>query len=135
MKRLSKPIFWTILFLVMMLAIDQFLVQVPPVNPAHAAVSNFYRDFRSRMIDLVFGDKKAVPASIEAVIDKQGKNRKAVVSPANAQGKENSKQATRAQVKSSRRYVYSDASGELQFADSLEDVPSEFRRQAQPMGE
>ena len=29
MHRLIKPIFWTFLFLIMMIVIDQFLVQVP----------------------------------------------------------------------------------------------------------
>ena len=71
MHRLIKPIFWTFLFLVMMLMIDQFLVQVPPVHPAQAAVSHFYRDLRGRLIDLAFGDKKAAPESIEAVIEKE----------------------------------------------------------------
>ena len=61
MHRLIKPLFWTFLFLVMMLVIDQFLVQVPPVHPAHATVSNFYQDFRSRLIDLTFGEKKIAP--------------------------------------------------------------------------
>ena len=33
----------------------------------------------------------------------------------------------------SQRYVYSDAEGQLQFAESLDDVPKRFRAQAQPM--
>jgi hypothetical protein len=134
MNRLIKMIFWTFLFLIMMLAIDQFLVQVPPVNPAHAAIRNFYRDFRSRMIDLVFGEEKTEPASIEAVIDEQGKTRKAAL-PASAKDTEQSKPAAKPQAQAHRRYIYSDARGELQFADSLEEVPKAFRGQAQPMGE
>jgi hypothetical protein len=134
MKRLIKPLIWTGLFLIIMLAIDQFLVQVPPVNPAHAAASNFYRDFRRRIIELVFNEKKAAPATIEALIDEQGKTRRAAASES-AKGKEPPKHEAKAQVKSGRRYVYSDAQGELQFADSLKDVPKEFRGQAQPMGE
>ena len=134
MTRLIKPLVWTFLFLIMMLTIDQFLVQVPPVNPAHAAISNFYRDFRSRMIDIVFGEKKTSPVSIEAVINEQGKRHKAT-SPGNAAGKGQGKPAAKTQPKDSRRYIYSDAHGELQFADSLEEVPKAFRGQAQPMGE
>ena len=80
MHRLIKPIVWVVLFLVMLLAIDQFLVQVTPVNPAHAAISNFYRDFRNRMINLVFGEKKAVPESIEDVIETRQKQNPAEVS-------------------------------------------------------
>jgi hypothetical protein len=134
MKRLIKSTLWIFLFLVMMLAIDQFLVQVPPVNPAHAVISNFYRDFRGRMIDLVFGHGKTAPNSIEAVIDEQGKNRQ-TASPITVKGKESGPPAAKPQAKAGRRYIYSDARGELQFADSLEDVPKAFRAQAQPMGE
>lgn len=134
MKRLIKSIIWIFLFLVMMLAIDQFLVQVPPVNPAHAAISNFYREFRSRMIDLVFGQGKTTPTSIEAVIDGRGKKHKAAAL-ATTPGKESGQPATKSQPKTGRRYIYSDANGELQFADSLEDVPKAFRAQAQPIGE
>ena len=134
MKRLIKSIIWTFLFLVMMLAIDQFLVKVPPVNSAQAAISNFYRDFRGRMIDLVFGHGKTAPKSIEAVIDEQGKNRKAA-SLTTIKGKEPGQPAAKSEAKAGRRYIYSDARGELQFADSLEDVPKAFRAQAQPMGE
>ncbi len=133
MKRLIKSSLWIFLFLVMMLAIDQFLVQVPPVNLAHAAISNFYQDFRGRMIDLVFEHGKTAPDSIEAVIDKQGKNRTA--SPTTVKGKEPGQPAAKPPAKAGRRYIYSDARGELQFADSLEDVPKAFRAQAQPMGE
>lgn len=134
MKRLVKPLVWTLLFLVMMLAIDQFLVQVPPVNPAHKAISDFYRDFRTRIIDLLFGGHQAGPGSIEAVIDKEGGEKRVGPAPAgkvHGQGKPTTGQ----QSKAKRRYLYSDARGELQFADSLEEVPKEFRAQAQPMGE
>jgi hypothetical protein len=31
------------------------------------------------------------------------------------------------------RYIYVDADGELQFADSLEDIPPALRKDAQPM--
>lgn len=125
MRKLIKPLFWTFLFLVMLLAIDQFLVQVPPVHPAHEAVVRFYRDFRSRLIDLAFGEKKAPPKSIEAVIEKQ-------------QQEDTAKQGLKAQTKKpakKQRYLYSDGKGELHFADSLDEVPDEFRGQAQPLGQ
>ena len=135
MHRLIKPIFWTFLFLVMMLVIDQFLVQVPPVHPAHAAVSNFYKDFRGRLNDLAFGEKNFKLKSIEAVITKQQKNQKKSSPKAikAAQGK--TVTATTSQAKSLQRYIYSDGKGELHFTDSLDDVPDEYRGQAQPIGE
>ena len=132
MYRLIKPIFWTFLFLVMMLVIDQILVQVPPVHPAHAAVRNFYQDFRSRLTDLNFGEKKATPKSIEAVIAKQQKE---TAPKKTAQTKEQQTEATAApQTQKAQRYIYSDGKGELNFADSLDDVPDEYRGLAQPMG-
>lgn len=134
MHRLIKPIFWTFLFLVMMLVIDQFLVQVPPVNPAHAAVSNFYRDFRSRMIDLAFNDKKAAPESVEAVIEKQQKQETAP-QKSKESGQEQNKPAKSSQASESQRYLYSDGKGELHFTDSLDEVPEKYRGQAQPMGQ
>ena len=132
MYRLIKPIFWTFLFLVMMLVIDQFLVQVPPIHPAHATVSNFYQDFRSRLTALAFGEKKATPKSIEAVIAKQQKE---TAPKKTEQAKEHQAEATAApQAQKAQRYIYSDGKGELHFADSLDDVPDEYRRLAQPMG-
>ena len=134
MHRLIKPIFWTFLFLVMMLVIDQFLVQVPPVHPAHAAVSNFYQNFRSRLIDLTFGEKQITPISVEAVIEEQQKNKKSSPQKVKKSEQEQAKTVDKPQVKESQRYLYSDGKGELHFADSLEEVPDEYRGQAQPMG-
>lgn len=130
MHHLIKPVFWTFLFLIMMLVIDQFLVQVPPVHPAHAAVSNFYQDFRSRLIDLAFDEKQTKPKSIEAVIEQQQK----AIAPEKT--KEINQQAEKASTAAqNQRYIYSDGKGELHFADSLDDVPDEYRGQAQPMGQ
>jgi hypothetical protein len=135
MRRLFKPIFWTFLFLVMMLIIDQFLVQVPPVHPAQAAVSHFYQDLRARLIDLAFGGKKAAPASIEAVIEKEQKVEK--TSPSKIKGARQKQAAPvdKPQAKATGRYLYADGKGELHFVDSLDEVPDEYRGQAQPMGE
>jgi len=132
MHRLIKPIFWTFLFLVMMIVIDQVLVQVPPIHPAHTAVRNFYQDFRSRLTDFAFGEKKATPKSIEAVIAKQQKE---TVPKKTEQAKGQQAEATAApKAQKGQRYIYSDGKGELHFADSLDDVPDGYRGLAQPMG-
>ena len=135
MHRLIKPIFWTFLFLIMMLIIDQFLVQVPPVHPAHAAISNFYRDFRGRLIDLALNEQKAAPQSIEAVIEKQQKNEKAATKKSNQSVPKQALPASNPQGEKTQRYLYSDGKGELHFTDSLDEVPDEYRGQAQPMGQ
>jgi hypothetical protein len=134
MRRLIKPIFWTVLFLVMLLAIDQFFVQVPPVHPAHEAVSNFYRDFRGRLIDLTFGEKQAEPKSVEAVIEKQQAAEKKAATKIGTTDKKPAPPARSTNPETSQRYIYSDGKGELHFADSLEEVPDKYRGQAQPMG-
>jgi len=133
MRRLFKPLLWGLVFLLLLLAADQLLIQVPPVHPAHAAVVRFYRDFRVRLFGLANtpapeappapkSSKPAAPAaapqSIEAVIDRQQ-----TAKPVPAAG---------AAV---QRYVYSDDQGQLQFADKLTDVPVKYRDQAQPMGD
>jgi hypothetical protein len=134
MHRLIKPIFWTFLFLVMMLVIDQFLVRVPPVHPVHAAVCNFYNDFRSRLIDLSFGEKKTAPESIEAVIEKEQAHQKDSSQKVEKPNPEQAAPTGKPQSQKTSRYLYSDGRGELHFVDSLEEVPDEYRGQAQPMG-
>lgn len=136
MHRLIKPIIWTALFLLMMLVIDQLLVQVPPVHPAHSAVSNFYRDFRSRLIDLAFNEQKTAPESIEAVIEKQQKEQTvAAKKKSDKPGQKQTKPAVQATPEKTQRYLYSDDEGELQFTDSLDEVPEKYRPTAQPMGQ
>ncbi len=134
MRRLIKPIFWTFLFLLMMLVIDQFLVQVPPLHPAHAAVSNFYQDFRSRLVDLTFGEKKVAPKSVEDVIAKQQKEKKTSAQKVKNPDQKQAKATDKSPAKEAQRYIYSDSKGELHFADSLGEVPDEYRKLAQPMG-
>jgi hypothetical protein len=135
MNRLIKSLFWVFIFLVTMLIIDQFLVQVPPVHPAHATVRNFYRDLRSRIIEMTFGEKKAAPHSIEEVIEGNQKGALAEDPKNNKQIQQHPKTATdQTKGNNPQRYIYSDSNGELQFADSLEEIPEKFRSQAQPIG-
>lgn len=133
MRRLIKPILWTILFLAMLLVIDQFFVQVPPLHPAHEAVSNFYRDFRGRLIDLASGEKKALPQSVEEVIKEHQGTAKQAATEAAKPDKKPAAPSESTPPGTSQRYIYSDGRGELHFADSLEEVPEEYRAQAQPM--
>lgn len=130
MLRIIKPLFWALLFMVMLLAIDQLLVQVPPVHPAHAAVKTFYQDLRGRLIDLSFGEKNAELPSIEAVIEKQQAKKPTTKAAA---GK--SPAADTSATQPPQRFLYADGKGELHFADSLDDIPDEYRGQAQPLGQ
>lgn len=127
MRRVFKPLFWCLVFLLVLVAVDQLLVRVPPVHPAHAAVREFYRDFRSRLfsiIEIVPTDK---PQTIEAVIDQK---RKSSVATPSSQTRPAAQSAAAAKP---TRYVYADQDGALQFADSLEQVPAAFRASAEPL--
>ncbi len=129
MGKSFKWLFWTILFLLALLAIDQFFVKVPPVHGTHAALSEFYLDFRQRLLGMAIGDQAVVNSrsihipgernTIEKVIDQSGET-------STAEGRGNHK---------TQRFVYSDEQGNLQFAESLKEVPSEYRETAQPMAE
>jgi len=92
MTRFLSCLFWTIVFLLIVLAADQLLVRMPASHPTHAAIAVFYRDLRGRLLDLVTAHapsgslsvpkqpalpstapepKKTPPASIEAVIEQR----------------------------------------------------------------
>ena len=74
----------------------------------------FYLDFRQRLMGLV---AEPSPGSVEEVIT----NRGVETSPS--------------PESPSPRYLYADKQGQLQFADSMEDIPPEFRKDAQRMDE
>ena len=129
MLKSMRWLLWTGLFLIMLLAVDQFFVQVPPLHPAHGAVSRFYQDFRSRLGQMVFDPQSAPPAVVKkpaAPTRKPPKSIEAIIA-------QQAKTADPKTVEKAQRYVYSDADGQLQFADSLEAIPEKFRALAQPL--
>ncbi|HEY5675031.1 MAG TPA: hypothetical protein VIR78_15105 [Malonomonas sp.] len=116
MLKLLRMLLWLILVLVVVGGLDQFLVRVPLDTPGLAPVQTFYVDFRSRLLGLVGVETVAAPpATIEQVIEATG--------------------SAPQQTKKSQRYLYVDEAGELQFADSLAQVPVKFRKAAQPLAE
>lgn len=74
MARLFAFLLWTVVFLLLMLAIDQLLVRVPASQPTHAAIAAFYQDLRARLFDLASG-KPAAPAASPAKVAPQAKTR------------------------------------------------------------
>jgi len=112
MKKIIRALFWGLVFVVILGGIDQLLVQTPFEGPLLGSVRTFYLDFRKRLIDLTGpSDPRSVEQSIEESVSEPAK-------PAAAQ-----------------RYVYADSEGNLQFADSLNEVPEAFRAEAQPLEE
>lgn len=117
MKRLKRFLLWTILFLALLVAADQLLVTVPLHAPGLNEIQQFYLDFRSRLFGLVEGQ---TPSSIDQVIERAAEP--APAAPAVGKPKP-------------QRYLYVDDQGELQFADSLAEVPAAYRSKAQPLKE
>mgnify|MGYP001292083884 CR=1 FL=1 len=112
MKKILRALFWGLVFVFLLGGIDQLLVQTPFKGPLIGSVRTFYLDFRTRLLGLAGPPE---PESVEQSIE----------------------QATAAEVTApqAQRYVYADASGTLQFADSLDEVPEKFRSEAQPLEE
>jgi hypothetical protein len=135
MTRFLSVLLWTAVFALLLVGLDQLLVRVPATHPAHVAVATFYRDLRGRVFDLTKGAKPvpATPAasakakespraadSIEAVIGRRPEPGPAVKPPVKEQ---------------TLRYVYADDKGEIHFAETLAEVPEEYRIKAKALRE
>ncbi len=116
MLKLLKYFLWVVVLLALSLGFDQLMVKLPLHAPGLSQTQQFYVDFRSRLLGLVGGDPSSPSDAIEAVIEKSA----TVPEPS---------------AKKSNRYLYVDKSGTLQFADSLQQVPSQYRHDAQPLAE
>ena len=116
MWKLLKYFLWIVVLVALTLSFDQLMLKLPLHAPGLKQTQLFYVDFRTRLIELVRIEPAPQPATIEAVIEKTTKV------PEQA-------------AKKSNRYLYVDSSGTLQFADSLQQVPSQYRQDAQPLAE
>ncbi len=116
MLKMIKYILWLVVITALVLGFDLVMVQVPLEAPGLKQAQNFYVDFRTRILGLTgdYADRKA--DEIETVIDKS------TTPPAEP-------------MSDSRRYLYVDDNGALQFADSLQQVPIKYRQDAQPLAE
>ena len=119
MNRTSKAIIWTIIFVALLLAADQFMLRVAFSQPQMQVARSFYLDFRQRLITLG-GDGE--PGSVEEVIE----STEADTTP---------EVFTRRNESESLRYFYIDTDGNIQFADSLEEIPRELRNSAERLSD
>jgi hypothetical protein len=118
MLKLFKYFLWLVVLVALTVGFDQLMVRVPLETPGMKQVQQFYVDFRSRLIQL-FPQQNQPPQPvdvIEAVIKKKA-------------------DPSTGSAKKSGRYLYVDGSGTLQFADSLQQVPQKYRKDAQPLAE
>jgi hypothetical protein len=119
MNRTSKAIIWTILFIVLLLAADQFMLRVEFSQPQMQVARSFYLDFRERLIAL---GGEGEPESVEAVIE----STEADTIP---------EAFTRRNEGEALRYFYIDTDGNIQFADSIEEIPRELRNSAERLAD
>lgn len=111
MNRTSKAIVWSIVFVALLLATDQFMLRVEFSQSQMQVARSFYLDFRQRLIALGgSSDHDSVGAVIELT---QPDTMPDVV--------------RRRNEGDSPRYLYLDAEGTIQFADSIEEIPTALR--------
>jgi hypothetical protein len=136
MNRFLSVLLWTVVFLLIVLAIDQLLVRVPATLPAHVAVATFYRDLRGRALDLTRGIKPAAPPAAPGKAAPPAKAPKAPGTSIERVIEERRTQPAQPPAKTpAPRYVYADDRGEIHFAATLAEIPEEYRGKAKPLGE
>jgi hypothetical protein len=131
MKRLIRFFLWSLLFLVLLAGVDQAVLRLPQGGPAWNTARGFYLDFRSRIFSLIPSEKAG---TVEAIIERAGKREPGPPAASRAMPASAPKKGG-GEDRKALRYVYVDEKGELQFADSLEEVPGRFRREAQALQE
>jgi hypothetical protein len=137
-RSFSRALLWSVCFLLLLLALDQMALRLKPTTPLLQELQSSYREFRSRLL----GRPAEPPLTIEAVIDRDTTRllRKAPAAPPPQPAPNKHSASVPSKVTkppaappAADRYIYVDADGELQFADSLEDIPPALRKDAQPM--
>jgi hypothetical protein len=108
-----RLLLWTAVFLALLLAADQALVRLSFGPGLLRELQLCYRDFRCRLPGGFCPPVPQTPKTIEAAIAGGGQHARKAIQP----------------------YLYVDGQGTLQFADRLEDVPSAYRSEAQPLAE
>ncbi len=111
MRFFLRILFWFMVVVVLATAIDVAMHRARFHQGALGAAQTFYLDFRNRLVSIWS------PSTIDAVIETT-----AEPIPQQAPSKAGA-----------TRYLYKDSDGQLQFADSLDEVPPPFRQEAQPM--
>ena len=114
MLKLFKYFLWIVVLLTLTVGFDQLMIRLPLHAPGLKQTQQFYVDFRTRLAGIFGTEAKPQPDVIEAVINKAS-----------------SPSAT--PTKKTGQYFYVDGNGDLQFADSLQQVPSQYRQKAQPL--
>ncbi|MFO7576852.1 MAG: hypothetical protein R6W66_03905 [Pelovirga sp.] len=103
-----RMILWLMVAVAVTLAGDWLLMQRTFEVPGLHQGQRFYRDFRTRLLNLNSSPRDPIGQAIEA-------------------------QSAPEQRTSTPRFLYVDRDGELHFADHLEQIPAAYRQTAQPL--
>lgn len=119
MFKITRWFIWGLFSLLLLTAIDQIMLRADLPIPGYVEIREFYVDFRSRLLGLTGND----PVARTITTNRQ--------KPAGSKPSNSSGPATKVPL----RYLYVDTDGALQFADSLDQVPLQYRRDAQPLSD
>ncbi len=131
MFKIFRYVLWLVVVLALMLSFDQLMISFPLTTPGLAHTQKFYVSFRQRLGNLVNGVAEQ-PLSALKKADKVSAPTKKNSSP-DTIAKVISKSAATKVKQEAQRFLYVDAQGDLQFADSIEQIPKRFRESAQPL--
>jgi hypothetical protein len=138
MKKSLSALLWTLVFIALLLGIDQFFLRIPASVSPHREAQTFYLDFRGRLLALGTGEKKPagpLPAPGKAQ-SPLGSKPAAPAPPAQAPAPAAAVSAPLPPPSGGGavvRYIYVDQAGDLHFADSLQEVPARYRGEARPL--
>ncbi len=121
MKNFSRFLLWTLVFALLLLGIDQLLLHMRLDLPVYRETRSFYLDLRGRLL----GTGPSRPRSVEEVIESTDEP------PATHPRPQGTRETTPSDT--GPGYLYVDREGNLNFADTLADVPARYRSEAQKM--
>lgn len=122
--RVLRGLFWIIVFIGLLLAGDRALMRWQPQAPLLTELHGGYREFRQRLLGLL-------PQTVPKPAPPEGRQEPAP--PRRPAAQPGPPKKAEAAARSTKRYLYVDQQGELQFADRLEDIPTTLRSSAQPL--
>jgi hypothetical protein len=135
MKRTGAFLLWTLVLLLLLAGLDQLLVRVPFSSPAPLAVATFYREVRSRLIELAGGTASAPAKPAKPNPSAPVKGAPPASPPPPTQPAPARLQRSPQVKEIVPRYIYADDRGELHFAATLAEIPEQFRERAKALGE
>jgi hypothetical protein len=142
MKRLLMGFVWLVIFMLLLVALDQVLLRHPGFEQGFLRdVQEFHADFRRRLFGLRPKDKfetgsdakvrQTRPTPAEHPVDVNMVVEREIVRVTQQAGDA----AAVSTEDGSLRYIYLDAEQNIQFVERYEDIPPRFRDTVQVVGE